>query len=187
MPNATILEEKKAAVAALTEKVKAATAGVLVSYTGISVSDDTALRKKLRDAGVEYTVVKNSILRFAFKDAGYEELDEHLNGASALALSSDPVAAAKIISEFASSPENSKKEIPFSVKAGFIDGKCIDAEGVAALAKLPSREILVATVLGTLNAPITGFVTVLNGTIKGLACAINAIAEKKSAETPAAS
>lgn len=187
MPNAKILEEKQALVASMTEKVQAATAGVLVNYTGISVAEDTALRKKLREAGVEYAVVKNSVLRFAFKDAGLGELDEHLNGASALALSTDPVAAAKIIDEFASKPENQKKEHPFAIKAGFIEGECIDAAGVSALAKLPSREVLVATVLGTLNAPITGLVTVLNGNIRGLACAISAIADKKAEETPAAS
>ena len=178
MPNAKVLEEKKALVAALAEKMQTASAGVLVDYKGITVADDTKLRADLRAAGVEYGVVKNTMLRFAAKQVGFDALDEQLNGTTALAISpSDPVAAAKILAEFAKKSNGS-----FTIKAGFVDGKVINAEEVKALAELPSREVLVAQVLGALNAPISGFVNVLNGNLRGLVVALNAIAEQKGGE-----
>ncbi len=176
MPSANVLEQKKQIVSELADKLKAATAGVLVDYKGITVADDTKLRTQLREAGVEYAVVKNTLLRRAAEIAGIPGLDSVLEGTTALALSSDPVAAAKILTKYA---EGSKGK--FTVKAGFIEGRVIDASGVEALGKLPSKEVLIAQVLGTFNAPITGFVTVLNANIRGLAVALNAIAEKKSA------
>ena len=178
MPSEKILQQKQEAVAALTEKLKNAAAGVLVDYKGINVADDTKLRKELREAGVEYAVVKNTLLRFAAKEVGYDALDSVLEGTTALALSDgDQVVAAKILTKYA---EDSKGK--FVVKAGFVDGNVLDAAGVKELANLPPKEVLVAKALGGLNAPITGFVTVLNGTMKGLVVALNAIAEKKGAE-----
>ena len=178
MPNAKVLEEKKALVAALAERMQNASAGVLVDYKGITVADDTKLRADLRAAGVEYGVVKNTMLRFAANQIGFDALDEHLNGTTALAISpSDPVAAAKVLSEFAKKSNGS-----FTIKAGFVDGKVINADEVKALADLPSREVLVAQVLGGLNAPISGFVNVLNGNLRGLVVALNAIAEQKGGE-----
>ena len=157
------------------EKLSGSVAGVLVDYKGITVAEDTALRAEMRKAGVEYTVVKNTLTRFAAKDAGLDGLDEILNGTTALAVSyDDPVAPAKILNEYAGKHEN------FKVKMGFVEGKVITPGEVKNLADLPSKEVLVATVLGTMNAPITGLVTVLNGTIKGLAVALNAIAEQKA-------
>lgn len=175
MPNAKVLEQKKAIVTEMVDKLKNATAGVLVDYKGITVADDTALRIKFREAGVDYAVVKNTLTRFAANQVGFEGLDPVLNGTTALAVSfTDPVAPAKVIAEFAKGKEN------FKIKAGFVDGKIISVNEVKALAELPSKEVLISKVLGGLNAPISGFVNVLNGNIRGLVVALNAIAEKKS-------
>ena len=177
MPSEKILEQKKQQVAQLAEDFKKANVGVLVNYEGITVEKDTKLRKQLREAGCEYKVVKNTLLGRALKEAGIDGLDSVLEGTTAIAISNeDYVGAAKILCEYA------EKSKTFEVKAGFVDGKMIDAEGVKNLAKLPSKEVLLAQVLGGLNAPITGFATVLNGTMKGLVVALNAIAEKKGAE-----
>lgn len=162
MPSEKVLAEKQGVVAALKEKLQGATAGVLVDYSGITVADDTKLRKELREAGVEYGVVKNTLLAFAAKEVGFEGLCDVLNGTTALAVSSDPIAAAKILCKFA---DDSKGK--FTVKAGFLDGEVMDAAGVNELAKLPSKEQLLVQLL-----------SVLNGNIRGLAVALNAIAEK---------
>lgn len=176
MPSEKILEQKKAVVEELAERLQGSCAGVLVNYKGITVADDTKLRKELREAGIKYTVIKNTLLLRAAEKAGLEGLDSVLEGTTALATSSeDYVAAARILCEFA---EKSKS---FEIKNGFVEGKVISDNEVKDLAKLPSKEVLVAKALGGLNAPITGFVTVLNGTIKGLVVALNAIAEKQSA------
>ena len=179
MPNAKVLEEKRALVAELTEKMKNASAGVLVDYKGITVADDTKLRRELRAAGVEYAVIKNTMLRFAIDNLGYSELDEQLNGTTALAISpEDPVAAAKILTAYA------KKNYKFKITGGFVDGKPLNTAEVANLAELPPREVLIAKVLGGFNAPISGLVGVTNGLLRGLVAALAAIAEKK--EEPAA-
>lgn len=176
MPSEKILEVKKQKVAALSESLKAACVGVLVDYKGITVSDDTKLRKELRESGDEYMVVKNTLLRLALKDAGIEGLDTYLEGTTALAISKDNyVSGAKILAKYADTSKT------FQIKAGFVDGNSVDANGVKELAALPPKEVLVARALGGLNAPITGFVTVLNGTMKGLVVALNAIAEKQAA------
>ncbi|MGN0499464.1 MAG: 50S ribosomal protein L10 [Acutalibacteraceae bacterium] len=176
MPSEKILEQKKAAVAELSERLKGSVAGVLVNYKGITVADDTKLRKDLREAGVKYTVVKNTLLKRAAEDAGIEGLDPVLEGTTALATSEeDYVAAAKILCEYAEKNKN------FEIKSGYVDGGVLGVDEIKDLAKLPSKEVLVAKALGGLNAPITGFVTVLNGNIRGLACVLNAIAEQKGA------
>ena len=178
MPSEKILEKKKQQVAELAESLKGACTGVIVDYKGISVADDPKLRKELREAGCEYKVVKNTLLKLALQEAGINGLENVLEGTTAIAVSKeDYVAGAKILCGFA----DKSKEI-FNVKAGFVDGNVVDAKGVKELAELPPKEVLVAKALGGLNAPITGFVTVLNGTMKGLVVALNAIAEKKGAE-----
>ena len=170
LPSEKILQQKQEAVAALTEKLKNAAAGVLVDYKGINVADDTKLRKELREAGVEYAVVKNTLLRFAAKEVGYDALDSVLEGTTALALSDgDQVVAAKILTKYA---EDSKGK--FVVKAGFVDGGVIDAAKVAELGKLPNREALLSMLCSALQ-----------GNIRGLAVAINAIAEKNGEGAPA--
>lgn len=176
MPSAKVLEEKKAIVASLTEKLKGACAGVIVDYKGISVEDDTKLRRELREAGVDYAVVKNTLLRFAVAGADLADLAGVLEGTTALAVSdSDYTAAARILAGYAKNHDN------FKIKAGFADGQILDTAGVEALSKLPSREALVAQALAGFNAPISGFVGVLNANLRGLVVALNAIAEKQNA------
>ena len=175
MPSEKILQEKQAYVEGLAEKLKNAVAGVVVSYQGLNVADDTQLRRELRAAGVEYAVVKNTLLRRACDIAQRSGLDEVLNGTTALAISSDHVAAAKILDTFA------EKNKALQIKAGFVEGKVISADEVKELAKMPPKEVLVAKALGGLNAPISGFVCVLNANLRGLVVALNAIAEQKNA------
>ena len=152
MPSAKILEAKKAEVAAIAERLQGACAGVLVDYKGINVADDTALRKELREAGVEYTVTKNTMIELAIKGTELEGLSDCLAGTTALATSKDDyVAAARILSKFASTHKD------FNVKSGFLDSEVISLEKIDSLAKLPSREVLLATVCNAFNAPISAF------------------------------
>lgn len=178
MPSAKILEQKKQVVSDLAERLKSAAAGVLIDYKGISVAQDTELRNEFRKAGVEYNVVKNTLARFAANQIGLDGLDDILNGTTALATSTaDPVSPAKVFAAF----QKKYDKLDISVKAGFVDGKVISADGVKALAELPPKEVLVARVLGGLNAPISGLANVLIGNVRGLAIALNAVAEKKQA------
>lgn len=170
MANEKVLQEKQALVDELAGKLSNSVAGVIVEYKGISVADDTILRRKLRAAGVDYAVVKNTMLGRAAAKAGLEGLDDVLKGTTALAVSAeDPTVAAKILCEQAKADEN------FKVKAGFLDGAVIDVARVNELAKLPNKEGLISMLL-----------SVLNGPIRGLAVALNAIAEKQGEEAPAA-
>lgn len=176
MASEKILQQKQEYVEKLAEKLGSSVAGVVVDYKGITVADDTILRRKLREAGVEYTVVKNTMLRRAADKVGLSGLDSVLEGSTALAISAnDHVAAARILCEYA------EKNKDFTVKAGFVEGKTIEAAEVESLAKMPPKEVLVAKVLGGLNAPISGFVGVLNANLRGLVVALNAIAEQKGA------
>ena len=161
MPNAKVLSEKQAIVAELTEKIQKATAGVIVDYKGITVEEDTALRKECREGGVDYAVVKNTLLRFAFNNTGLNDLDDLLNGTTSLALADDPVAPARVMADYA------KK----------LDGKPVDLATIQSLASIPALPVLQAQVLGTMLAPITG-----------LAVVLKQIAEKNGApaEAPAA-
>ena len=160
MPSQKILAAKQEAVAALAAKMRTASAGVLVKYEGITVEDDTKLRAALRAAGVEYAVLKNSITGRACDEVGYGALKEHLVGMTALAISpEDPVAAAKIMKEYAEKVET------FEIKAGFVDGGVLDQNGVMALAEIPSREVLIAKMLGSLMSPLYGFARVLQAKI----------------------
>ena len=172
MPSTVILEKKQAQVAALAERIKGSIAGVIVDYKGINVEDDTKLRKELREAGVEYTVVKNSLLKRAADEVGLEGIDPVLEGTTAIATSADDyVASARILQKYADAHDN------FNVKSGYLDGEVIDLAKIQALAKLPSREVLLATVCSVFNAPIAAF-----------ARAVQAIVDKDGApdeETPA--
>lgn len=173
MPNAKVLSEKQAIVAGLAEKLQSAAAGVLVDYSGINVADDTELRRKLRESNVDYSVVKNTLLRFAIDKAGLSELDQLLSGTTSLAVSKDDVVApAKVIKEFAD-----KLEGCFEIKGGFMEGRVLSMDEINALASIPALPVLQAQVLGTMLAPISS-----------LACVIKAIAEKLGGpvEAPAA-
>lgn len=170
------LQAKAANVEEIKGKIDRAQSVVLVDYRGLDVAQLTELRSKYREAGVDYKVYKNTMMRFAFKDAGLEEFNEYLKGPSAIAFGfDDPVQVAKITAEFAK--ENEKLEI----KAGIVDGKVIDIDEIKSLAELPSREVLIAQVLGGINSPIQGFANVLQGTIRSLATVLNAIAEEQGA------
>ena len=173
MPNAKVLSEKQAIVAALVDNLKAASSGVLVDYKGITVAEDTALRHELRENGVEYAVVKNTLLRRALDDVDLGELDDVLNGTTSMAISKeDPIAPMRIVNKYAKQMGDR-----FNIKAGFMDGKVLPLDDVYALAELPSKDVLLGQVLGMMLAPITS-----------LAIVIKAIAEKDgqpAAEAPA--
>ena len=165
MPNAQVLSEKQAIVAALTEQLKSANSGVLVDYKGITVAEDTALRVELRKEGVKYGVVKNTLTRFAMKNVGLDELDSVLNGTTSLATSdADPIAPMRIVNKYAKQLGDKK----FTIKGGFMDGKVVSMETVNALASIPALPVLQAQVLGTMLAPISG-----------LACVLKQICEKQ--------
>ena len=161
MPNAKVLESKKAQVAEITEVLKNAATGVLVDYRGLTVEEDTKLRNDLRAAGVNYFVVKNTLLRLAANQVGLEDLDGILHGPTALAVSEDPVAPAKILFDFAK--QNEKMEI----KSGFMDGKVMSMDELTTLAKTPSKETLIAKIMGSLNAPASNLVRLLNTIVEG--------------------
>jgi large subunit ribosomal protein L10 len=169
-----IRPEKVAMIAALKETMKNAKGAVLTDYRGIKVAQDTKLRRKMREAGVQYSVIKNNMASIAAQEAGIEGLDDYLKGPLAMVSSDkDPVAAAKLISEFI------KENRIMEIKGGLVEGKVIDAEGVKALANLPSREVLLARLLGSMQSPITGFVTVLQGNIRNLVYALDAVRQQK--------
>ena len=160
MPNALVLEKKQQQVAELKEKIAASVTGVIVDYKGISVADDTALRKELRENGVEYFVVKNTILSRAVEGTELEGIKSVLEGTTAIALSKeDYTAAARILCKFADDHEN------FKVKSGVLDGKVADVATITAIAKLPSKEVLLATVCNVLQAPIAAFARVLQAVV----------------------
>ena len=158
MPNAKVLESKKAAVDALAEKLQGATAAVFVDYKGITVAQDTELRNQFRAAGVEYAVVKNTLTRFAANKIGYNQFDELLNGTTSLACTTgDPIAPARIICEFAK-----KNKDLLKIKGGIIEGSVLSAEELNAFGELPSKDALLSQVLGTFLAPITSLAVVLD-------------------------
>ena len=173
MPNAKVLSEKQAIVEALVERIKSASAGVLVDYKGITVAEDTALRTELRKDEVNYTVVKNTLTRKALDKLGMTELDEVLNGTTSLATAeNDPIAPFRILNDY-----SKKLGDRFNIKAAFMDGKVLSESEIAEMAELPSKDALYAKVLGTMIAPITG-----------LAVCLGQILEQKggSLEAPAA-
>ena len=158
MPNAKVLSEKQAIVAALTERIKNASSGVFVDYKGINVAQDTELRTELRKNDVEYSVIKNTLTRFALDDCGLKEIDPILNGTTSLATSTgDPIAPFRIISDY-----SKKLNDVFNIKAAFMDGKVLTETEIAEISALPSKDALYSQVFGTLLAPITSLAVVLN-------------------------
>lgn len=181
MPSAKVLEAKKAQVAEVAEVLKAAQTGVLVDYRGLTVEQDTDLRNQLRAAGCKYFVVKNTLLKLATKEIGLEGLDEALHGPTALAVSNDdPVAPAKVLAEFA------KKNDKLELKSGFMDGAAMSLDEVKKLAATPNMETLIAKMMGSLNAPVSGLVRLLNTIVEGGEEISDLIAKKAvTAEAPA--
>jgi large subunit ribosomal protein L10 len=164
MPSKKILEQKQTLVAGLAEEIKNSVSGVLVNYQGITVEDDTKMRKALREAGVKYKVVKNSLTGRACDEVGFSDMKQYLTGMTAIAISeNDAVAPAKILKEYAEKIES------FSILAGYVDGAVIDTKTVEALADIPSKEVLIAKFLGSIKSPVYGF-----------AYAIKAVADKKA-------
>ena len=158
MPNAKVLEGKKAVVDQIADQLKNATSAVFVDYKGITVAQDTQLRNQFRAAGVEYSVVKNTLTRFAANKIGYTEFDELLNGTTALAhTTGDPIAPARIVSEFVK-----KNKDVIRIKGGMVEGKVLSLDELKAFGELPSKDALVAQVLGTFLAPITSLAVVLD-------------------------
>lgn len=171
---AVIRPEKAAKVAELKELLTNSKCTILVDFCGLTVAQDTVLRRKMREAGVNYSVVKNTLLRIAAEEAGIEGLEPVLEHNTAIAVApEDPVAVAKIICEFA------KENKALKVKIGVLDGKVISAEEIKALAALPPKEVLIAKMLGSMNAPISGFVNVLQGTIRNVVYALEAVRKQK--------
>jgi len=176
--NKAVRTEKKEIVKELKDKLLATKGAVLTNYRGLTVAMDTKMRRKLREAGVEYRVVKNTMTRIAAHDAGIDGLDKYLEGPTAIALSvTDPVAPAKVLADFI---RENKLQV-LEIKAGLVEGKVVDVDGVKALASLPPREVLIAQLLGTMQAPIAGFVRVLGGVPSNLVYALEAIRKQKEA------
>ena len=167
MPSEKVLQAKQEKVAALTEQLKNAAACVLVDYKGITVADDTKLRRELREAGVSYAVQKNTLIRLAMNAVGYDQFDSILEGTTAIATcENDQTVAARILGEFAE-----KSNGKFSLKAGFVEGTFYDEAGIKALSKIPSKDVLLAQLVGSLQGPM-----------QKLAATLQALADKKNEE-----
>ena len=173
-----IRPEKAGKVAELKDLLSSSKGAVLVDYCGLTVAEDTELRSKMREAGVKYMVAKNTFIRIAAKEAGIEGLDAYLEHNTAVAFSAeDPVAPAKILNDF------SKDHKALEIKAGILDGKVIALDEVKAVAELPSREELLAKLVGSMQAPISGLVNVLQGTIRNFVYTLEAVRQKKEQES----
>ena len=169
MPSNSILEQKQAIVAELAEKLKASPAGVVVNYQGITVEADTKMRKALREAGVDYKVLKNSLTGRACDEVGLGDMKQYLTGMTAIAIgTNDPVAPAKVLKEYAEKIES------FQILAGYLDGAVVDANTVNTLADIPSKEVLIAKLLGSIKSPLYG-----------LAYALQAVVDKDGEAAPA--
>lgn len=173
MPN---FEGKAQVVSEIKEKFQASTGVVIADYRGITVAQATQLRAQLREAGVEYRVLKNTLVSRAAHEVGIEGLDPFLEGPTAVAFSADPVAPAKVLSDFAKEVKN------FTIKGGAVEGKVVDAEGVKALADLPSREVLLTQVVRGMQAPLVGMVNVLQGPIRKMGYALEEVRKLKEAQ-----
>ena len=170
MPSNSILAQKQAIVADLAEQLKNSPAGVVVNYQGITVDADTKMRKALREAGVKYMVMKNSLTGRACDEVGMGDMKQYLTGMTAIAIgTTDPVAPAKVLKEYAEKVES------FQILAGYLDGAVVDAETVNKLADIPSREVLLAKLLGSIKSPLYNF-----------AYAIQAIIDKDGEAAPEA-
>lgn len=170
------LQAKEAIVGDIKEKIEKAQSIILLDYRGLSVAEVTNLRDQMRTAGIEYKVIKNTMLTRAANELGITGTEEMFQGPTACAFGyADPAAPAKILVDFI------KKVKKTEIKGGLLEGKVVGIDQIKYLAELPSKEVLVARLLGTLNAPITNFVGVLSGVPRAFVCALNAIREQKEA------
>ncbi|WP_027339543.1 50S ribosomal protein L10 [Halonatronum saccharophilum] len=167
-------KEKELIVEELVEKFSNSKSVVLTDYRGLDVAEVTELRSKLREAGVDYKVAKNTLAYLAAKEVGYESIQEYLSGPTAIAFSDeDPVAPAKILADFAEDHKN------LEIKSGLLDGNLLDVNEIKALADIPPREVLLAQVARGMKAPITGLVHCLKYPLNSLVYALNAVKETK--------
>ena len=171
------LEGKKQIVEEIKEKINASKSVVLADYNKLTVLEVTALRNKFRAANCEYKVYKNTLVRKAFNELGITDFDSDLNGPTAVAFGADETGAAKIVIEAAK-----KYTDKIVAKSAFVDGNRVDVAGVKALAAMPTREELIAKMLGSMQSPITKFAGVLSATLRSVVLALNAVAEKKAAQ-----
>lgn len=169
-------ERKSETVAEIKDRLSSAGAVIMTDYRGLSVKEMQALRVKLREAGSDIKVYKNTLTEIAVRELALPSMDELLSGPTAFVFTTDdPVAPAKAIMDFA------KEHKALEVKGGFIDNQVLGAEGVKAVASLPSREELIAKLLGSMQSPIASFARVLNGPTSAFARALNAVAQQKAA------
>lgn len=166
---------KEGVVAEITEKIKSSKSVVLVDYNKLSVAEVSALRNKCRQAGCEYKVYKNTLVRKALNDLGFKDFDADLNGPTAVTFGPDETGAAKLMIDAAKDYEEK-----ITVKSAFVDNAYVDKAGVKALASMPSREELVAKMLGSIQAPLSNFVGVLGNLVSGVVRVLNAVAQKKA-------
>lgn len=171
------LEAKKQLVEEIKERLQKIQGAVLADYRGLNVAEMTELRSKLREAGIEFKVLKNTLTRKAADEIGLEGLEPYLEGPTAIAFGiDDPVAPAKILSDFA------KTHKALELKAGILENRVIDVKGIKALADLPSKEVLLAQVLAGMQSPMYGFAGSLQGVLRKFVYALDAVREKKAAE-----
>ena len=167
-------EAKKVVVQEITDKIKASKSVVLVDYNKLTVAEVSDLRNKCKQAGCEYKVYKNTLVRKALNDLGYKDFDGDLNGPTAVTFGADETSAAKLMVQAAKDYENK-----VVIKSAFVDNAYVDKAGVKALASMPSREELVAKMLGSMQAPLSNFAGVLNNLVAGIVRVLNGIAQQK--------
>ena len=150
------VELKKPVVEEIPELLNGAATAVVVDYRGLTVAEDTELRKQLREAGVVYKVYKNTMINFAIKDTEFADLAQHLEGPTAIAVcKDDATAAARVLAKFAKTAE------ALEIKGGVVDGVYYDAAGIGQIASIPSREVLLSKLLGSMQSPVTNFARVI--------------------------
>jgi large subunit ribosomal protein L10 len=174
MANTKVIEQKQQLVDQIKEKIDSAKVIVVSDYRGIPVKDITGLRRKLLGDKSEFKIVKNTLLRRALEAAGFTQLNDHLNGPTGVLFGyGDPVAPVKTLVKFIAEVEKGE------IKAGLVEKVAVDPKEITALSKLPPREALIAKVVGGFKSPLYGLVNVLNGNLRNLVYALNAIKEKK--------
>ncbi|MGI5891177.1 MAG: 50S ribosomal protein L10 [Bacillota bacterium] len=167
--------EKEQEVARLQELFENANAVIMTDYRGITVAEDTALRAKMRENGINYIVAKNTMLKLACNNLGITDLDPYFAGPTAIAFSDNPVELSKIISTFI------KEKKKTQIKVGLLDRKMLSASDIDALSKLPSREVLLAKLLGSMQSPLVGFASVSSGLLRQLVTVVDKVREQKEA------
>jgi len=172
--------EKIEAVETLKEKFAAAEGFVLADYTGLTVGEANELRARCKQAGIEYKVIKNTLARIAAREANMEDINQYIDGPTAVALSAeDSIAPAKVLAEFM------KETQKLAFRGGYLDGQVFSADEIKEISRLPSRQGLIAQIVGVLNAPMGSIVWNLEGTLRNLVSVVDQIASKKGADAKA--